>query len=191
VQSEPTLVACIDDFRRRRGHRREDSQPGVRVIALVVASTRDVLAADPMESVGTDYKVTFQPCSTTVVEKGHIWASSAKVVKSDVLDAEAYVPPAVQSGCDEIFHDLLLSVDGDAAAYQLFQIETMGVPVEAHLQPVMANAFGVKPFRYPRLPQCLNGAVLKNSGPNAVLHVIAVATFHHNRLDSLQIEEVG
>ena len=114
-----------------------------------------------------------------------------EVVHFDVLDLEPQVATGVQPRGDEVLHDLLLAVDDDRAAGQLGEVDAVPRAVETQLGALVRHALGVHPLADAGLAQRFGGAVLEHAGAHARLDVRAVAPLEHDRLDALQVQQLG
>ena len=67
----------------------------------------------------------------------------------------------------------------------------MSRAAELELQAVVGETLLVEPRAGPDLGQELDRAVLEHAGADASLHMVARACFQHDRLDPLEVEQVG
>src|ERR671923_199758 len=118
VQREAALVVRVDQCLVRRARGREDAEPAERVLARERAqhSGRDAVAADAVEAVAAGDQVAAQLDVLTVVAEADQRRVGVEVVHAHVVDLEEQRPAGRQTRGDQVFHHLLLAVDGDPAA---------------------------------------------------------------------------
>src|SRR6185436_2393403 len=66
----------------------------------------------------------------------------------------------------------------------------VALAVEAQLDAVVDEALAVEPVGEPGVVEELDGALLEDARADAVLDVLAAARLEHDRVDSLEVEEV-
>ena len=111
--------------------------------------------------------------------------------RSHVLDIEVDLAALVKAGGDQVFDHLLLAVDGDPAAGEFGEVDAVPASREAQFGAVVRKALGVHPFAHAGLAQSLGGAVLENSGADAVLDIVAVAPLEDDGFDPLQVQQLA
>ena len=87
-------------------------------------------------------------------------------------------------------HDLLLAVDGDAAAGELDEVDAMPPSVETQFGAGVRHALLVHPGADAGIAQRLRSAVFQYPRTYPVLDVFAVAALEHRRLDALQMQQL-
>ena len=94
-------------------------------------------------------------------------------------------PPAFEARGDQVFHHLVLPVDGDgAAAGQLVHVDAMPAAVEAQLDAVMHEAFASHAVADARAEEQVHGALLQNTGADPLFHVLAALGLDDDGLDA-------
>ena len=101
----------------------------------------------------------------------------------DAGDLEADVAAVGEPGRDEVLHDLLLPVDGDALADEAGEVDPVVAALEAQRDPLVRHALAVEPLGQPDLAQQLDGGVFQHPRAHPLLDVGAAARLQHDGLD--------
>jgi hypothetical protein len=67
----------------------------------------------------------------------------------------------------------------------------MTAAAESQLDAVVHQSFTPEPIAKTGVTQQVDGALLKNAGPDALLDVFPAARLQHNRVDALQVQQMG
>ena len=90
---------------------------------------------------------------------------------------------------EQIARDFLLTVNRNATADQLFEIEhVMPVPV-ADADAPMVHVLFLQPVADTGLDQHIDGALLQNAGANSLLHVFAASRLEDDALDAAETKD--
>ena len=109
----------------------------------------------------------------------------------DVRTLEQERIAGVQTGLDQILHDLLLPVDRDPAAPgQLVERNSMRSSVKSQLDPVMDETLPLQSFARTHLHEKVRGRLLEHPRSDSLLDVIAAAGFEHDRIDAVQVKQL-
>ena len=115
-------------------------------------------------------------------------------VELEQLDVRALEPRQRACGLargEQVLHDLLLTVHGDAAsAGQRGEVDPVAAPSEAQLDPVMDHPFAAHPLAHPGRVEQVRRALLEHSRADPPLEVRAAPRLDHDRLDPLPPEQV-
>jgi hypothetical protein len=110
----------------------------------------------------------------------------------DRLGLEADLPAVAEPPCDEILHHLLLPVEGDRLpSGQLREVDPVARAEEPQLDPLVDETLALEPLADAGRLQQLDRAVLENPSTDALLDVLAAAHLEDDRLDAVEVEEVG
>ena len=91
---------------------------------------------------------------------------------------------AFQPRSNQIPYHLMLAIDGDGLAGEVFEIDAMAMPGKTELNPVMHQPLPAHPIAHTDLIQQIDRAVLQHSGPNPVFAILPAAILHNHRLDA-------
>src|SRR5262249_54562181 len=114
-----------------------------------------------------------------------------EVTHSDLFRFEDHLAAGGCARVVEVFQHLMLRVDGDGFAGKFLEIEPMAAAAEAEFDAVVYQTFALHSFSNAHLREQVNGALLEDSGPHALLGVLAAAVFDHDGIDAAEIEEMG
>ena len=97
----------------------QDAEPreGILVLLDRELAGRDCAPAHPVEPVAACDHVAVEPVLLALVHEVDARLFGLERLRTDVLDLEEQRPARVQPGADQVLHNLLLSVDHDAAAF--------------------------------------------------------------------------
>src|SRR5215210_5308554 len=193
VQGEAALVVRVDQLLRRGRCLGEDPEPGERVLPLVhdEHALRYRRPAHPVEAVAPGYEVASQ-----LVVLAILLIADGRLLRLEVFDADGFgfeddLSARLEPGGDEVFHHLVLAVDRDRASPgELEQVDAVALPVEPQLDAVVDHPLPLHPVADARLVQQVDRALLQHARPDPVLYVIAAAGLEHDRLDTLQVQQV-
>jgi hypothetical protein len=97
----------------------------------------------------------------------------------------------VEARRDQILHDLLLPVDGDAAAAgELRQRDAVVLAVEAQPDPVVNETLSVQALREAGVREHVDAALLEHARSDPLLDVLATARLEDDGLDPFELEKV-
>ena len=116
---------------------------------------------------------------------------AADSVNRDVVDLEPDVAAGLEARRDEVLDDLLLAVHDDAAPGELGEVDAVPRPREAQLGAVVRHALGIHALADAGFAQRVGGAVLEYARAHPRLDVVATASLEHDRVDALQVQELG
>jgi hypothetical protein len=107
----------------------------------------------------------------------------------DVVDLEQQWPSVSQSAGNQILHDLLLAVDGNALVHQCLEIDAVEIAVDADVDSPMQHALPLQAFTYSYISEQVGGPMLDQSRADSVFDIIAAAIFDDDRVNALQMQE--
>ena len=190
VQREPALVRGVDQLVRRGGDLGEDPEPAERVLARALGqhAVGDGVAADAVEAVAAGYRLAVELLLGAFVA---VADRRCRRIDAHVLDLEVQRLLRLAPGGDQVLHHLLLAVDHDRPAAQLGEVDPVALPVVAQLDPLVDRALAVHPLSHACLAQRVHRALLEHAGAHALDHVLLVAVLEHDRLDPVQVQQVG
>ena len=110
-------------------------------------------------------------------------------MQGDVVDLEQERQALVETGGDQVLHDLGLAVDHDRRPCQLVHRHVVALAVELEVDAAVDDALAVEPLRHARVAKEVDGALLEHSGSDPLLHVLARAVLEDDRLDPRPGEE--
>ena len=155
-------------------------------------AVRDRGAADAVEAVAARDRVAAQLLLLALVHEADARLVGVDPVQADVVDLEEQGRARVEPRRDQVLDHLLLAVDRDRPALgELLEGDPVTLAVEAQLDPVVDEPLAVEPIGQPELGQQVDGALLEDAGPDALLDVLAAAILEHDGLDSLPRQKVG
>ena len=96
----------------------------------------------------------------------------------------------VPSRRDQVLHDLLLAVDGDALPGELREVDAVALAVELQVDRVVHGAFGQHAPAHAAVAQQVGRPLLEHAGPHAGLDVGAGAAFDDDAPDPRQMQQV-
>ena len=82
----------------------------------------------------------------------------------DIFDLEQDGRAGREAGGDEVLHDLLLAVDGDALAGELGEVDAVPVAVDGDLDPMMDEGLAIEPLGQAEPAQELDRRLLQHPG---------------------------
>ena len=126
------------------------------------------------------------------VQKAHPRRIRLDIVHADVVHLEQGPPAGREPEPDEILHQLLLPVDHDRApAGQLGKVDAVPAPVEAQLDAAMDEPFAAHALSRAALLEDVHRALLQHARAHAVLDVVPAPCLDDDRLDALEVQEMG
>jgi hypothetical protein len=143
-QREAALVVGVDQLVGRRRHLGQDGQPGERVLLgeLPAPRQRDDLAADAVEAVAAGHEVAVQLVLGPRVGEADDRGIGRDALGTHVGHLETDGAAGLEARRDQVLHDLLVAVDGDALSGQLREVDALALAVELQDDPVVHGAFG-------------------------------------------------
>src|SRR5262249_6781901 len=122
-------------------------------------------------------------------------ANSRKIgvepVHAHVFYFEMHMPLGGDARVVQIFQNLVLRVNRDpSSASEFFKVDAVPAAVEAQLDSVMNQALFLQALADAHLCQEIDRALLQHARAHALLYILPAAVLHHDRFDSLEIEEV-
>jgi hypothetical protein len=97
----------------------------------------------------------------------------------------------LEPGSDEILHDLLLPVDGDGRAGQVGEVDAVRVATEAQRDALMGQSLSGEAFAEADLVHQVDGGLLQDARPHAVLDVVPAPGLDDDRFDALKVQQVA
>src|ERR1700722_11663903 len=131
--------------------------------------------------------------------KSHCTSCSAPSWEKRMTGASVVTPPGrtsaasnqtVPSRRDQVLHDLLLAVDGDALPGELREVDAVALAVELQVDRVVHGAFGQHAPAHAAVAQQVGRPLLEHAGPHAGLDVGAGAAFDDDAPDPRQMQQV-
>ena len=108
----------------------------------------------------------------------------------DVFRLKQNASARCKPSLDQVFDDFMLSVNGDGASGEIFEIDTMALSGEAKFDTVVNQAFALHPFAHAHLREQIDGARLEHACANAFLAILAGSVFEHDGVDALEVEQM-
>ena len=125
-----------------------------------------------------------------VVVKSNCRVCRIKVMHTHTVDLEPDLATLFATRFNQIFHNLLLRVDRDAAPRQLLEIDAMTTPVEAQLDSIVDKAFPLHSLPYAHFREQINCALFQDSGSHPLFAVFPASSLDDDRLNALQMQQV-
>jgi hypothetical protein len=116
---------------------------------------------------------------------------SFQVGELHVADLEQERAAGAQPCFDQVLDDLRLAVDDDRLADQVLEVDPVPLPIELDPDTRVYLAFAAHPVADARLDQQFGRSLLEHAGPDPRFDVLAAAVLDHDRLDALQVKEMG
>ncbi len=91
---------------------------------------------------------------------------------------------------DQILHDLLLAIDGDAATDQLAEIDTVQLAVERKIGAVVKQRLALHACPDAGRDQEIDHPLLDQSGTNARFAIVAAARLDDDAFDAGEVQEM-
>ena len=108
------------------------------------------------------------------------------------VHVEQYLPAGREPEPDQVLHHLLLPVHHDRApAGQVGKVDAVPAPVEAQLYAAMNEPLAAHALARAARFEEIHGALLQHARAHAALDVVAAADLDDDRLDALQVQEMG
>src|SRR4029077_7283195 len=108
-----------------------------------------------------------------------------EIVDSDVVDFEQQRSAVGEALLNQILHNLLLAVNGDALVYQRLEIDTMQITVDANVYAPMQHPLALHAIAYSYIAEEIGGPVFDQAGSDAVFELVAAAIFATDLITSL------
>src|SRR5579862_4055547 len=116
MQREPTLRIAVDQLVRRRRRSRQDTQPRERENTFKdTQRTFNAWPAHSMKSIAPGDEIARNLRRLAMILKSDLRHSGIEVMNRYILDLKKRVGSGFESCRDEVFDDLLLSINRDAA----------------------------------------------------------------------------
>ena len=96
-----------------------------------------------------------------------------------------------EAGGDEVFDDLLLAVDGDAAAGEFGEGDAVAVAGEAQDNAFVNQAFAVHPGADSGVAHLLAGIMFHEAGADAAFDVRSGLGLDDDAVDTVQMQDLG
>src|SRR5512139_666054 len=175
----------------RRRTFRQDSEPSERIVALeyIKHAIGNTGPADSVKAVAACDEITTDLVLAAFAREPDFRLIAGQVVDSDITDLEQQGSAIREAAFDEVLHDLLLAVDGDALVHQRFEVDAMQITVNADIDAPMQHALALHPFADPQLGEQIRRPVFNQARANSIFNVIAAAILDDDRVDTLQPEE--
>ncbi len=152
---------------------------------------RDRRAADAVKPVASGDHVAVQRLLPTLRAEADAWTVGAEVVDRNAFRPEDDLPAGCQPRRDQVLHHLVLAVDHYMPPGQGAEIDAMVLASEAQPDALMQQALVPHPLADAGLHQDVLGRVLQHARPDTVFHVVTRARFQDNRVDALQMQQMG
>ena len=186
VQREPPVVVRVDQLVGRRRHRGEDPQPRERELPVVLAhdARRDRVARDAVEPVAAGHHVAGDLDVGAVLPVADRRSRRLDLRELDILDLEVDRSPGREPGGDHVLDHFLLAVDPDRPSREIGQRDPMTPAVEAQLDPPMDQRLAIEAVGEARVAQQLDGRLLQDTRPDALLHVLPAPRLQDDGIDA-------
>ena len=118
-------------------------------------------------------------------------ARALKIVDAGVRDFEMDRRSGVETGLRKIFHDFVLSVDGDAfSSGEVREIDVVRAAVKAEIDAVMNQADLIETRAEAEAVQEVDRSLLEHAGTNAFFDVLAATIFDDHGIDAFALEKM-
>ena len=97
-----------------------------------------------------------------------------------MVDFEQQRSAAGEPLLNQILHNLLLAVNGDALVYQRLEIDTVQIAVDANVYTPMQHPLALHAIAYSHIAEEIGGPVFDQAGSNAIFDVVAAAIFDND-----------
>ncbi len=126
----------------------------------------------------------------SVMEPNSRPAAARKIMDADVGRFEQNLSAIGQPAVDQVFHHLLLAIDGHAFAHQLAEIDVVQRAAEAEMHAIVEHAFALHARADTGLDQEVARPLLDQAGADAALDMLAATALQYYGLDALEMEKM-
>jgi hypothetical protein len=192
-EREASPVIGVDDLVRGGWDASEDTEPGEGIETLVDAQHAggNGGTTDAVKAVATSDKVAGEFLDFSGMLETNL-GMAVQIMNTERFGFEEDFSTGVEAGGDEIFDDFVLGVDSDGfAAGEFGEIDTVAGVDETQLDAVVHQTFALQTGADAGVDQEIDGAFFENAGADALLDIIAAASFGDGGFDSLQVEKMG
>ncbi len=142
-----------------------------------------------MEAVTAGNEVALDFLRIALVGKPDLRPLGIEVVHGHAVDLEQQRAVVGAPLRDQVPHNFLLAVDGDALVHQLLEVEPVNVAVDADIDAPMWRAFALHARADADFRQQIGRPMLHQAGANAVVDVPFAAVLDDDGLDALQVKK--
>src|SRR5438874_1856974 len=104
----------------------------------------------------------------------------------NVVNLKIERPSRCDAGFDQIFHNLILAINGDRlAAGEFRHIDVMTPSLEADKQPVVAEALALEAFAHSHRDHQIHRSLFEHAGTNTLDHIFTAAVFDNYGVNSV------
>ncbi len=184
----------VDQFLRCRRRFRQNTEPRERIDALVGGndSFRHRWPADPVKTIAAGDEVAREFFGRAIFAVVNRRALGIEVVNGEIIHFEHNLSAGIETRLDQILHHFLLRIHRDGAAVgQLSHIDAVTASAEAEPYSFMPQSFPLQARANPGFDHQVHRALFQHTGPNTIFNVLAAAAFQNNRLNAVQVQQVG
>ncbi len=110
----------------------------------------------------------------------------------EIVHLEHDLSAGVETRLDQVLYHFLLRVHGDGAATgQLGHVDAVTASAEAEPYSFMPQSFPLQARANAGINHQVDRALFQHTGPNAIFDVLAAAALQNNRLDAVQVQQMG
>src|SRR4051794_37877103 len=193
VERKAALVIGIDQLFGGGGRLGENADPPERIFAIVEQHPprRDAGAADAMEAIAAADEIALDLLVAAAMTEANFRLCAGDVVEAHVVNFEQNLAAVGKPLCDQVLDDLLLAINGDALAHQLPKTDLVQRAVETEMNAVVGEPLALHALAHASIDQEITRPLLDQTGADAALDIVAAAVLDDDRVDALEIHEVG
>ena len=109
----------------------------------------------------------------------------------DINSFEYNLATGRKASLNQVAGHFSLSVNRHAFAGQLLEANSVPVALKGQFNPIMPQAFTVKPVCNTCVAHCLNRAMFKHSGTDPAFHVRPGLAFQNDAFDTAEVQQPG
>ena len=175
----------INQLVGRRRRFRQDAEPAEWIFAFVNGEDagRNARPTDAVKPVTATDEIAGDFARFAVLAETDAGRLAADIVHRNVLDVEQDRHAVVDESGDEILHDFLLTVNGNALAGELAEVDVVGPAVEREVDAVVEHGFALEPRTDAGLDQKVADPLFQEPGAHALLDIGTAAVLDDDGID--------
>src|SRR5215472_14800283 len=170
----------------------KDTEPSKRIVPLVHGERTlgERRTGNAVKTIAADDEFAPYLMDISILLDSHRRPSGVDAVQRNGPALEAQIAAIGEAPSNEILHDFLLAVNGDAPAGELDEGDTMARAVHAKLNAFVPKAIPVEAFGDTGLTQHLDAGVLQDAGAHPLLAISARPRFENDGTDPVQVQKM-
>ena len=120
------------------------------------------------------------------------WALGIGIMNGEIVHLKHNLSAGVETRLDKILHHFLLRVHGDGAATgQLSHVDAVTASTETEPYSLMPQSLPLQARANAGIDHQVHRSLFQHTGPNTIFNILAAAALQNNRLDAVQVQQVG